>query len=349
MSVERFSAVLDHSQHRGADLLLMLVLADYANSEGHCWPTIDTLAQRTRTDRRTVLRSLKNLEASGEVIIRHNRHGNQYLVVVGMDERAINDACQRYFGQPRPTLSTIPRSDTMPLQSDTTPPREWRDATTDETTRSDTTPPQKWRDATSEVTSCTLDPSITINDPSNSAGSDDPALRATASAEAATAPPGSAPESVPVPAPPSAPVNTAPGSKSVASAANKPLIAIIEAYWQGLPAPPAGKPYARSLRAAKRLHEAGYTPEQVLAYLQALYRDSYWRGKVVSLEYVADHLPTWLVAQQSSALADEYSPYPVATGRTPKTVEEIVWEQIWASLRAQPAGPAAALGEMRYV
>ena len=79
----------------------------------------------------------------------------------------------------------------------------------------------------------------------------------------------------------------------------QPLVALIDAYWAGLPAPPAGSPYSRYMRAAKRLHDAGYTPEQVTAYMRHAYEDEFWLGKVIPLESVAEKMPTWLATQKA--------------------------------------------------
>lgn len=50
---------------RPADKLVLLALADHANDEGHAWPSVETLAKKSSTSRRTVLRILKELESSG--------------------------------------------------------------------------------------------------------------------------------------------------------------------------------------------------------------------------------------------------------------------------------------------
>lgn len=45
-----------------ADKIVLLALADNANDEGHCWPSITTLARKCGMDRRTVLRVISTLE-----------------------------------------------------------------------------------------------------------------------------------------------------------------------------------------------------------------------------------------------------------------------------------------------
>lgn len=55
-----------------AELLLMLALADFADDEGRCWPSISTLAQKTRTNPRNVQRMMERLKAKGWVTVELN-------------------------------------------------------------------------------------------------------------------------------------------------------------------------------------------------------------------------------------------------------------------------------------
>src|SRR5690606_12548733 len=53
---------------RSSHRLLLLALADNANDEGFCWPSIATLCRKCATaDRRTVLRQIDWLEGEGFV------------------------------------------------------------------------------------------------------------------------------------------------------------------------------------------------------------------------------------------------------------------------------------------
>jgi len=74
----------------------------------------------------------------------------------------------------------------------------------------------------------------------------------------------------------------------------QPHIAIIDAWYDGLPAPPISRKYPRNVTTAKRIAEAGYTPAQVKACTQAKYTDSWWAGKQVKLEQIEDDLPLWI-------------------------------------------------------
>jgi len=70
MSIRVMTAVWDRSKQTGTALLIILALADFANDEGFCWPSIDTLAHKARCSRRHVQRLVR--EMADEVEIREN-------------------------------------------------------------------------------------------------------------------------------------------------------------------------------------------------------------------------------------------------------------------------------------
>ena len=61
--------VWEFSQAAGTDLLVLLALADNANDEGECWPSIRYVAQKCRIDTRTTQRRIRSLEELGEVVV----------------------------------------------------------------------------------------------------------------------------------------------------------------------------------------------------------------------------------------------------------------------------------------
>lgn len=68
MSVEVMSWVWQHSQAQGTDRLVLLCIADSADSDGtNSWPGIDRIAERCKVDPRTVQRSISKLIAMGEL------------------------------------------------------------------------------------------------------------------------------------------------------------------------------------------------------------------------------------------------------------------------------------------
>lgn len=63
------------------DKLVLLALADNANDEGHCWPSVPTLAEKCGLEPRSVSRVMERLEGEGH-LTRHERPGrsNTYTV-----------------------------------------------------------------------------------------------------------------------------------------------------------------------------------------------------------------------------------------------------------------------------
>ena len=70
MSIKAISLVWERSKQSGSDLLLMLAIADYAKDDGKgAWPSMATLAKKTRMGRRNVIRRLAHLAEVGEIIV----------------------------------------------------------------------------------------------------------------------------------------------------------------------------------------------------------------------------------------------------------------------------------------
>jgi hypothetical protein len=68
MSVTIMAQVWAQSQHKGSELLLLLAIADNANDQGVAYPSVRTLARKTRLHPHHVKKVLRVLEASGELI-----------------------------------------------------------------------------------------------------------------------------------------------------------------------------------------------------------------------------------------------------------------------------------------
>jgi hypothetical protein len=87
MSIRVMSQVWEESEHSGGKLLVLLALADAANDEGICWPSIATLALKSRMSERNVQRLLRELELSGEIktytggFLEGKRRANTYHVL----------------------------------------------------------------------------------------------------------------------------------------------------------------------------------------------------------------------------------------------------------------------------
>lgn len=154
------SAVWRESKQNGTDLLLLLALADYANERGYSWPSVDTLAEKIRSDRTTVMRCSKRLERAGEVIVQHNRRsGNKYVVTLGVPLEKLCEALVKDVG--------LDASAASAAVSQAASLREKSQIATNKKkpAKSGKLPPQKSQTATSEVAPVRLDPSVIRQDP----------------------------------------------------------------------------------------------------------------------------------------------------------------------------------------
>jgi len=98
MSIEVTNAVWKYSRQKDGQLLVLLALADYTNSEGIAWPAISTLACKVRMSKRNTQRCVRALEKAGELETRQNqgrKGSNIYRIVVpniGRNSPGANDA-----------------------------------------------------------------------------------------------------------------------------------------------------------------------------------------------------------------------------------------------------------------
>lgn len=65
MSIKVMTMVWDSPVFSGNTKLIMLCLADYANDEGLCWPSIDSVARKCNVSRSTVKSQLRRLAEQG--------------------------------------------------------------------------------------------------------------------------------------------------------------------------------------------------------------------------------------------------------------------------------------------
>lgn len=93
MSVKWISHVLDHSPYRGTALLMHMVLADHANDEGLCWPSVSRLAKLCRIRKRRAQQILDQLRDDG-MYEAERRAGSStlfHLLLVGGEEDCTPD------------------------------------------------------------------------------------------------------------------------------------------------------------------------------------------------------------------------------------------------------------------
>ena len=69
MSIRLMSRVWDETKFKGTELLVLLTMADHANDEGVCWPSLARIAVRARCTRRQVSRCMERLKAEGWITV----------------------------------------------------------------------------------------------------------------------------------------------------------------------------------------------------------------------------------------------------------------------------------------
>jgi hypothetical protein len=67
MSIKIMTWIWENSLEEGTNLLMLLAIADHANDDGVCWPSIARLAQRARVEERQAKYIIKKLEANGAI------------------------------------------------------------------------------------------------------------------------------------------------------------------------------------------------------------------------------------------------------------------------------------------
>lgn len=69
MSVEVLTTVWKFAPYSGNTLLTLLALADWSNDEGQSWPSVETLAKKSRQSERNCRYSIRKLETDGYVSV----------------------------------------------------------------------------------------------------------------------------------------------------------------------------------------------------------------------------------------------------------------------------------------
>ena len=66
---------------------ILLALAEHADEEGRCWPSLTRLAELTEVDRRTVTRGLAELEDRSLIVRERNRQrSTTYTLAIGQSD-----------------------------------------------------------------------------------------------------------------------------------------------------------------------------------------------------------------------------------------------------------------------
>lgn len=84
MSIKVMTRVWENSKNKGSGLLLLLAIADHAHDDGAgAWPSIKTLAAKTRMSERNVQYLIRSVEKTGElkILTGEGPHGcNAYAI-----------------------------------------------------------------------------------------------------------------------------------------------------------------------------------------------------------------------------------------------------------------------------
>ena len=85
MSIQAMNRVWQHSRAKGSELLLLLAIADFAKDDGSgAWPSVETLAHKTRLSDRNVQYLVDKLVAAGELDVKQGvgrGRANVYSVI----------------------------------------------------------------------------------------------------------------------------------------------------------------------------------------------------------------------------------------------------------------------------
>ena len=81
MSIIWSGMVWHNSQQTGSGLLVLLAIADHANDDGICWPSVARLARKARVSERQCQRLISQLVDAGELAVERGGHGPKSTTV----------------------------------------------------------------------------------------------------------------------------------------------------------------------------------------------------------------------------------------------------------------------------
>ena len=82
LSIAHVQFALDHATNvSGSELLVLVSLAEWADADGFCWPSHDSIARRARVSRRQAIRLVQNLVDKGLVKqVGRRQRSNEYVI-----------------------------------------------------------------------------------------------------------------------------------------------------------------------------------------------------------------------------------------------------------------------------
>jgi hypothetical protein len=120
MSIKLMTAVWAREDLSSTQKLVLLSLADWANDEGLCWPSIDRLAIKTSMAGRSVQRIIRDLESMG--FVRRDEvlgKGNRYWISIPLTECHPCHSVTPPLTDSHPTPDTVSPNTSITHQSNT--------------------------------------------------------------------------------------------------------------------------------------------------------------------------------------------------------------------------------------
>ncbi len=134
MSIAATKLVWETSKASGTPRLVMLAIADNANSDGYAWPGIKTMAEMCNCSERQVTRIVAELEASGELYVERGvgrKNYTRYLITLGLDTDELSRRMVQYLDY-SPLEAVTKAADHLEIKGDisgekvtTVSPFEW--------------------------------------------------------------------------------------------------------------------------------------------------------------------------------------------------------------------------------
>jgi hypothetical protein len=105
VSIRVMSEVWKHSRATGADLLVMLALADFSNDHGESFPSLRIIAQKARLTVRGVCKILDKREAAGEIRRNRSRGGKNrrtryFIELLNSEQHSVNGIQRTAYSEP---------------------------------------------------------------------------------------------------------------------------------------------------------------------------------------------------------------------------------------------------------
>lgn len=258
MSVKIMSRVWEQSPQKDSRLLLTLALADNANDDGICWPSTDYLRDKIRMSKRQTQRLLDKLEETAEIWVSRPEHNgpnasNRYIVLSGMTDEQILIALEDLGGGKSGDKKTGDILGSGDILSALKKKRVTFCQGSGDISESEISPDFSLIGRREEVRRKRTTVNRTINNKEPSSDS--------------------------------SPTKSSPKKQSERKPRKEkdPWNYLTDSMWEGIPEEirPVGRPhYGKNNANAEQVFKAGFTPQQVLNFVQWTYatNDWYWTG-----------------------------------------------------------------------